>query len=86
MSRLEEALSAYETTIERFPENVVAQTGRAEVLKALGRYTEALALYEEIERRFPEDVVLRTGRAGLLVVMGRHQAARAFLPDDMLIS
>jgi len=41
--RLDEALAAYDRTVEDFPENAVARNGRAVVLSSLGRWNEARA-------------------------------------------
>jgi tetratricopeptide (TPR) repeat protein len=54
---------------------VVARTGRAEVLKALGRLDEALQEYDSAGRDFPHDVVARTGRAEVLKALGRLDEA-----------
>jgi len=69
--RLREALDAYELIIAQHPENVVAKTGRAEVLKVMGRLDESLMAYEQIIAQQPENVVAKTGRAEVLKAMGR---------------
>jgi len=46
LGRLNEALLDYEGAVLDFPHEVVARTGRAEVLKALGRLDESLQEYE----------------------------------------
>ena len=56
---------------KRFPENVVARTGLAEVLKAAERYPEATEVYRQTIERFPENVVARGGLADTL-----HRACR----------
>jgi tetratricopeptide (TPR) repeat protein len=56
---------------------VVAKTGRAEVLKALGRLSEALAAYDAVSAEHPEDVVAKTGRAEVLKALGRLSEALA---------
>ena len=39
----------------------VAQTGRAEVLKAMGRFQDALDAYDAVRQDHPENVVAQTG-------------------------
>lgn len=51
---------------KRFPENVVAHNGLAEVLKAAGRYPEAEEVYRQAIERFPENGFVRTGLADTL--------------------
>jgi tetratricopeptide (TPR) repeat protein len=75
MGRLEEALREYEATVHEFPNDVVARSGRAEVLKGMGRLEEALQEYEATVREFPHDVFARTGRAEVLKGMGRLEEA-----------
>jgi predicted Zn-dependent protease len=75
MGRLEEALREYEATVREFPHDVVARSGRAEVLKAMGRLEEALQEHEAAVREFPHDVVGYTGRAEVLKAMGRLEEA-----------
>ncbi|NUM73338.1 hypothetical protein HUU40_03150, partial [candidate division KSB1 bacterium] len=48
-----DALAAYDATIAQFPTNVVAQNGRAEVLKELNRFEDALAAYDATIAQFP---------------------------------
>jgi tetratricopeptide (TPR) repeat protein len=68
---LEEALNVYGETIEQFPNDAVAQSGRA---------------YEKITERFPHDLVARNGYANLLVLTDRFQKARSLLPIENPIS
>jgi len=56
--------------VTRFPENVVARNGLAEVLKSRGELPEAERLYRETVTRFPSDVVARTGLAEVLKSRG----------------
>ena len=60
---------------KRFPENVVARTGLAEVLKADGRYPEAEVIYRQTIECFPENVVARSGLAEVLKAGGRYPEA-----------
>ncbi|TVS19765.1 MAG: tetratricopeptide repeat protein, partial [Planctomycetaceae bacterium] len=69
------ALIAYERASVAHPESVVTKTGRAEVLKAMGRYDEALKAYEQAGAAHPDDVVTKTGRAEVLKAMGRYDEA-----------
>jgi tetratricopeptide (TPR) repeat protein len=61
--------------VEEFPQNVVARTGLAEVLKGMGRAEDALQEYESTVKEFPQDVFARTGRAEVLKGMGRLEEA-----------
>jgi len=81
MGRLPDALAAYDEVIGRFPDDVFARTGRAEVLKEMGRLPDALAAYDEVIGRFPGNVVARNGRATVLLLLGRFAEARAVLPQ-----
>ena len=71
MGRADDALDALDQTIERFPDNVVARTARAETLRAMGRTDEALDALDQTIERFPDNVVARTARAETLRAMGR---------------
>ena len=71
------ALEVYETTIHDFPVDVVARSGKAEVLKALGRLPEALEVYETTIHDFPADVFARAGKAEVLKDLGRLPEALA---------
>lgn len=89
-SRPNEALAAYDSTIERFPDNVTARNGRAETLRDLGRSADALAAYDRTIERFPDDVAARNGRAETLRDLGRLADALAAydrtierFPDDV---
>jgi tetratricopeptide (TPR) repeat protein len=75
MGRLDDALQEYESIAKEFPHNVVARTGRAEVLKGMGHLQEALREYESIAKEFPADVFARNGRAEVLKGMGRLEDA-----------
>ncbi|NQT15848.1 MAG: tetratricopeptide repeat protein, partial [Planctomycetes bacterium] len=54
-----------------------AYTGRAEVLKSLGRPDEALAAYDEAKARFENEPYAYTGRAEVLKALGRLDDALA---------
>uniref|UniRef100_UPI002626B528 tetratricopeptide repeat protein n=1 Tax=uncultured Pelagimonas sp. TaxID=1618102 RepID=UPI002626B528 len=66
---------------DRFPENAVARTGQAEVLRDLGRFSEALAAYDAAIDRFPENAVARNGRANLLGSVGELDQVVEMLSD-----
>ncbi len=95
-AQLDQALVLYNETIDRFPDDVVAQTGKAEVLKAKGckaevlkakgLFDEALRLYNEIIERFPDNVVARNGKCSLLILLDRAEEARSILLLDHPIS
>jgi tetratricopeptide (TPR) repeat protein len=78
--QVQAALEAFDRAISRFPDNVFARNGRAEVLKETGRLTDALAAYDETIGRFPDDVVARNGRATVLIFLDRISEARLSLP------
>lgn len=79
--RLEDALEAYQQA-ETYGEHLFSKTGRAEVLKALGRLDEALGAYDDVIAEHREDVVARNGRASVLATMGRYQEALKGLPSQ----
>ena len=63
--------------VARFPEDVVARNGLAEVLKAQDRLEEAEAVYREAVARFPDDAFAHTGLAEVLKAQDRLQEAEA---------
>ena len=62
---------------KRFPEDVVARNGLADVLKAAHRYDEAEVIYRQTIERFPENVFARTGLADTLRRSGHFKDAEA---------
>ena len=56
---------------------MIAKSGRAETLKALGRLKEALAAYDSIIAEHPENVVAKSGRAETLRALGKLDDALA---------
>ncbi|MFL6334412.1 MAG: tetratricopeptide repeat protein [Pyrinomonadaceae bacterium] len=76
LHRPAEALKAYEQA-DSFGGGVVAKSGRAEVLKALGRLDDALAAYDAVLYEDANDVVAKNGRAETLRAMGRLNEALA---------
>jgi tetratricopeptide (TPR) repeat protein len=80
---MEWALSFAWAAWKRFPEDVVARTGLAEVLKVAGRYADAEAIYRETVERFPENVVARNGLAEVLKVAGRYAEAEAIYRETI---
>jgi tetratricopeptide (TPR) repeat protein len=81
-----EALKAYDETIERFADSVIARSGRAEVLKEMGKYPEALKAYDETIERFANDRHVRNGLANLLILSGRGEEVPSLLNIDKYIS
>jgi tetratricopeptide (TPR) repeat protein len=80
LGRAHEALAAY-SHAEAFGGGAAAKNGRAEVLKAMGRFDDALRAYDDAAKLHPEDVFAKTGRAEVLKAMGRFDdALRAY--DD----
>ncbi|VFM96019.1 MAG: Tetratricopeptide repeat-containing protein [Candidatus Kentron sp. G] len=84
-NQLEQALQAYRETAAfgNYEDNVVAKTGRAEVLKAMGHFDEALNAYQDVMAGHPENVVAKTGRAEVLKAMGRLDEALNAYEDAM---
>jgi tetratricopeptide (TPR) repeat protein len=76
MQRPIEALQAYEQAIS-FDGSVVAKSGRAEALKAMGRLNQALAAYNAVIADHPENVIAKTGRAEVLKALGQFNQALA---------
>ena len=76
MNRLDKALAAYDQAKD-FGAGVIANKGRAEVLKAQGQLPGALAAFDEVIREHPEDVVAKNGRAEVLKAQGQLPAALA---------
>ena len=74
--KYEEAVSAYDMA-EGCGKTEVARTGKAEVLKAQGRFEDALAAYESIIKDFPANVFARNGKAEVLKAQGRFEDALA---------
>jgi tetratricopeptide (TPR) repeat protein len=66
LRRLPEALAISIEATVRFPDDVVARAGLAEVLKADKRLAEAEQVYRETIERFPDNVVARNGLAEVL--------------------
>ena len=77
LGRLSEAARASAAAVRRFPDDVVARTGLAEVLKAQARHPEAESVYRETVAQFPDDVVARTGLAEVLKAQARHPEAES---------
>ncbi|TVS15426.1 MAG: hypothetical protein EA424_16130, partial [Planctomycetaceae bacterium] len=72
-------LKAYEQAGAAHPESVVAKNGRAEVLKAMGRYDEARDAYQIIREQYPENRFARNGLASVLVELGELDQAWALV-------
>jgi len=76
---------------KRFPDDVVAHSGLAEVLKAAHRYDEAEQVYRKAIERFPDNAVARTGLAEVLKATHRYDEAAQVnreavdrFPDDVV--
>jgi tetratricopeptide (TPR) repeat protein len=79
LGRFDEALAAYDHTVEDYPQNVYAKNGRAEALKALGRLDEALTVYDNVLKEHPGNLMARDGRAETLKALGRlYEALTAY--------
>ena len=77
-----EALLAYENA-RKYGVGVVAENGRADVLKAMGNLPAALLAYEEAAKAHPSNVVAKNGRANVLTALGRWDEALELLPDAL---
>jgi tetratricopeptide (TPR) repeat protein len=77
LGRFDDALAAYDRTVEDFPRDVVARNGRAETLRALGRFDDALAAYDRTVEDFPQNAFARNGRAETLRALERYDEALA---------
>jgi tetratricopeptide (TPR) repeat protein len=73
-----EAETAFALAI-RHGEVRVARTGRAEVLKGMGRLEDALREYEATAKEFPQNVVARTGAASVCVLMADYELATGWI-------
>jgi tetratricopeptide (TPR) repeat protein len=77
-SEFPEALKAYDRALEcalEYSDDVVAQNGRAEVLKAQGKLEQALEAYDLVRSQHPGDVVAQNGRAEVLKAQGKLDLA-----------
>ena len=81
--KIDEALEIAWAAIDRFPDNVVARTGLAEVLRATGKLADAEAVYRDAVGRFPDDVFARTGLAEVLKAAGKLAEAEAVYRDTI---
>lgn len=75
-----EAAKAFDQA-EFFGVGLFVMTGRAEVLKSLGRLKEALSAYDEVIAQYPDDVVAKNGRAEVLKSLGRLDEALSAYDD-----
>ncbi|MFY9824729.1 MAG: tetratricopeptide repeat protein [Thermoanaerobaculia bacterium] len=78
LDRIDEARDVATRAIERFPDNVVARNGLAEILKAQGHLVESELVYQETVSRFPGDLFARNGLAEVL-------KAQRCLPESELV-
>jgi tetratricopeptide (TPR) repeat protein len=93
MWKFEDALSSYDESIKRFPQENVLWCGRAAVLTDMGRLDEALDAYARAIAEFPNDPVARGGKADVLKITGRldealadyEDAIRTFPEDPVLV-
>ena len=73
----------YRDAVSKFPNDVVARNGLADVLKAQERYAEAETLYRETVDRFPNDVVPSSGLAEVLKAQERYPEAEALYRETV---
>jgi len=78
-NQLEESEQVYRDTIAKFPQDVVARNGYAEILKLRNQLEESEQVYRDTIAKFPQDVVARTGYANLLLKLQRFEEARQLL-------
>lgn len=74
LDRLQEALLAYDNATA-FGAQIVAQNGRAEVLKAQGQFEAAVSAYDAVIALHSDDVFAQVGRAGVFKSQGEYAAA-----------
>ncbi|HJV10697.1 MAG TPA: PA2778 family cysteine peptidase, partial [Burkholderiales bacterium] len=73
------ARTAYEKTLERWPANVNARIGLANVHHGLGDLAKAEAVLREAAERDPDSVVVLNNLAQTISDQGRHAEALAFI-------
>ena len=73
------ARTAYRTFLGRWPENVNAYVGLANVHHALGELAEAEAVLRDAELRAPDSAVVLNNLAQTLSDQGRHEEALPFI-------
>ena len=73
------ARTAYEKTLERWPENVNARIGLANVHHGLGDLAKAEAVLREAAGRDPDSVVVLNNLAQTISDQGRHAEALPFI-------
>jgi predicted TPR repeat methyltransferase len=75
--RLDEALTAYERSLQLNPGFAEAHNNRGNALKIMGRSDEALAAYECAIRLKPECALFHNNRGSVLIILGRLEEALA---------
>jgi predicted double-glycine peptidase len=70
---------AYEKTLERWPDNVNARIGLANVHHGLGDLAKAEAVLRDAEQREPDSVVVLNNLAQTISDQGRHAEALPFI-------
>jgi len=83
--QLPESLTHFDRALALDPDYRDALTGRADVLRRLGRTEEALAAHRVLCRRYPDDFHLRVEYAEALEMANRPHEAAAELPDHELL-
>jgi len=74
LGRYEEAEAAYDNAAV-YGQPGVAQKGKADVLKTMGRLDEAAVAYQRAMAADPSDAIAQTGYADVLKLLGRHDEA-----------
>lgn len=75
MSRLEEALRAFDTCLALHPRSSKVHDNRGTALHKLGRYEEALAEHDKALELDPESTNAYSNKSATLFELGRHEEA-----------
>jgi tetratricopeptide (TPR) repeat protein len=68
-------LDAYDEILQEVPYDLVTASGRAQVLRDMGRLNEAFKEFSKIAEMYPEEIVPQLSRAGVLRELGELEKA-----------
>jgi Flp pilus assembly protein TadD len=77
LGEFSKAETIYRGAVEKFPGNVVARNGLADVFAKQKKFREAEAIYRKTMELFPDDVFARNGLADVFAKQGRFDEAAA---------
>jgi tetratricopeptide (TPR) repeat protein len=69
--------------VRRFPYDLIAKSGRADLLKRLGKYDDAIDAYDNILSTWPNYETAKNGKAAVLVIKGQYEQAMSLLSAEM---